>query len=379
LQLSPQDEVVRIIQTRLRLKSIGVSQEAYLRMAGFWLAPQAFAVQLETYLDSPQGVREKMLGFVGQKLDQVQAMKQPKAWSPCHAALLVRLFGPLCSPLYPEGGSDPDSSDALGRGLLNTTISQLAHQLSDAAQEQLQHLCQDPRLQAWQEPLIRAAMEQKQRLSEYRFSQLSPADIAGSLNQKKPANPADLRAVALYALAQLQKKIANNPTNLINRFWTVDSNGRRPLPSHRPEPECRNVLADELEAMLKGIGITVLPESQHGAQNQCDIALHVAIDHGQEMLLPIEVKGDWNRDLWTAPEKQLAAKYASDLRCTSLGIYLVLWLGKNRGEAEKNFNRPNQKFETVEAFKKAMEKAMRDTPATEKLTLVVLDISIPER
>jgi hypothetical protein len=97
------------------------------------------------------------------------------------------------------------------------------------------------------------------------------------------------------------------------------------------------------------------------------------------MLLPIEVKGDWNQDLWTAPEKQLAAKYASDLRCTSLGIYLVLWLGKNRGKADKKFNLPNQKFETVEAFKKAMEKAMRDTPANEKLTLVVLDISIPER
>jgi hypothetical protein len=45
------------------------------------------------------------------------------------------------------------------------------------------------------------------------------------------------------------------------------------------------------------------------------------------MALPVEAKGQWNRDLWTAPGEQLDAFYAQDWRVQRLGLYLVYWFG----------------------------------------------------
>lgn len=43
-------------------------------------------------------------------------------------------------------------------------------------------------------------------------------------------------------------------------------------------------------------------------------------------MVPIEVKGQWNKDLWTAADRQLDLLYTSDWRAER-GIYLVLWFG----------------------------------------------------
>jgi hypothetical protein len=47
--------------------------------------------------------------------------------------------------------------------------------------------------------------------------------------------------------------------------------------------------------------------------------------------VPVEAKGQWNKDLWTAPSSQLDALYLRDSRTQDLGIYLVYWFGKNVG------------------------------------------------
>ena len=46
-----------------------------------------------------------------------------------------------------------------------------------------------------------------------------------------------------------------------------------------------------------------------------------------EAELPIECKGQWNRNVWSAAEDQLDALYLRDWRSGGRGIYLVYWFG----------------------------------------------------
>jgi hypothetical protein len=202
--------------------------------------------------------------------------------------------------------------------------------------------------------------------------------VALTLQNKTPANPADLMAVALDALHNLQKTLRNSDTNRLNRFWTVDDAGKRPQPPHRPEPECRNAIAEWLRADLKDFDISVAIENQHGAQNQSDIVLWVQTAAHQEMLLPIEIKGDWNRDLWTAPHEQLGQKYASEPRCHHQGIYLVLWLGRKRGTAAKPKPHPNQRTQTPSDLQASLQLYADPNISGQNIQVLVLDVSIPD-
>lgn len=44
-------------------------------------------------------------------------------------------------------------------------------------------------------------------------------------------------------------------------------------------------------------------------------------------MLPVEVKGQWHKDLWHAADTQLDRLYSYDWRAERKGIYLVFWFG----------------------------------------------------
>jgi hypothetical protein len=217
-----------------------------------------------------------------------------------------------------------------------------------------------------------------QAKAEQEFALPTPRQVARMLHNKTPANPRDLMAVALDELQSLQKTLRNSDTNRLNRLWSVDTAGKRPQPPHRPEPECRNAIAEWLRADLSAMDISVSIENQHGAQNQSDIVLQVRTPAHEDMLLPIEIKGDWNRDLWTAASRQLAQQYASEPRCHGQGIYLVLWLGSNRGKAAKPKQHPNHPTHTPEDLQKRLQMEANQRATGQNIRVVVLDVSIPD-
>jgi hypothetical protein len=46
------------------------------------------------------------------------------------------------------------------------------------------------------------------------------------------------------------------------------------------------------------------------------------------MRLPVEIKGQWHADVWTAADSQLDRLYTADYAAERRGIYLVLWFGR---------------------------------------------------
>lgn len=375
LRTCPPTVVGEVVARRLRKKSLSSLQRAYLVMTGLWVDPAVFSPMVDTLLHKKQIVQSELLGFIGHLNRYGGKAEALPSWDAATMGMLFSLFGPLCSSAYPTGTYSPDDKDA-GRGFLYQLLGELRSDTSEAAQRELQQLLVGPTLSEWKTPLEDALARQTQARAEKAFALPAARQVALTLQNKTPANPADLMAVGLAALEELQKELRNSPTNLINRFWSVDSAGKRPIPPHRPEPECRNVIAEWMVGQLNPIGISVDPEHQHGGQNQSDIVVRVQTAGHADMLLPIEVKGDWNKDLWTAPYEQLAKQYASDPLCHGRGIYLVLWLGAYRGDARRPKQHPNYPTATAAALRARLQQETDRVTKGMDIKVFVLDVSI---
>lgn len=376
LQCGP-DEVSRLVAARLKRKSLGSLQTGYLLMAGVWVDHQTFAPLLRSQLTKKQILQTELLGFIGH-LRRYGGNPAPlPEWDAPTLGLLFKIFGPLCPSTRPEGIGWVGARDE-GRDFLHQLLAMLRNDTTDAAQQELQGLLADPALVDWQHILDEALSRQARARADKAFSLPTPRQVALTLQNKAPANPADLMAITIDVLGALQREIRNSATNLINGFWNVDPNGKRPLPPHRPEPACRDVIAEWLRQHLQAMNISAQPENQHGAQNQSDIALTTHVPGQPTMLLPIEVNGDWHRDLWTSATEQLAKKYASEPRCHGQGVYLVLWLGSKRGAAAKPKQQPNYSTHTPADLQACLQLETNQKTNTQGIRVFVLDVSIPD-
>lgn len=374
LRQCPAPELSRLIQTRLQRKSLGSLQTAYLLMAGLWVDHLEFAPKVQKGLTRKQIVQTELLGFIGHLRRYGGGSKPLPTWDTGTLDMLLRLFAPLCSPVYPVGAYSPGIKDA-GRDFLYQLLTSFRNDTSEAAQKVLAALLTEPSLNEWRSQLEETASRQAQARAEKSFAVPTPRQVALTLHNKAPANSSDLMAVALDALDDLQREIHNNSFNLINNFWSGDKNGKVPQPPHRPENTCRDVIAQWLSPRLSAMSVTVLPELQHGDQKRSDLGLLVHNVGAPEMLLPIEVKGDWHEALWTAAHQQLGHQYASDSRCLNQGIYLVLWMG----DFKKLQQAPNHKVKSAPELQRALQQQEDQRGGPVRIRVVVLDLSIPNR
>ena len=376
LKICPPAVVSDLVAQRLQKKSLSSLQKAYLVMAGLWTDPLIFAPMADQLLLKKQIAQSELLGFIGDLSRYGDRSEALPRWSAATMGRLFRLFGPLCPSARPLGVYSPGAKDD-GRDFLYQLLAAFRNDASDAADGVLLQLLSDSTLNDWKAQLEESLSRHRQARAEQSFAQPTARQVALTLQNKTPANPSDLMAVAIDALGELQKQLRNSSTNLIHEFWTVDPAGKRPIPPHRPELQCRNVIAGFLKAPLNAMGISVTPEHQHGEQNQSDIVLRVQAPGNNGMLLPIEVKGDWNKELWTASYEQLAKKYSSDPQCHGKGIYLVLWLGANRGKAARR-QHPNRPTHTaVELQAQLQQLADRNVKGMD-IRVVVMDVSMEQ-
>ena len=80
-----------------------------------------------------------------------------------------------------------------------------------------------------------------------------------------------------------------------------------------------------LRSHLAPFGVDCQPEVDCANDKRADIKL----SYRNEFELPIEIKRDDNRELWTALRSQLMGQYTSSPKASGYGIYLVLWFGNN--------------------------------------------------
>jgi hypothetical protein len=93
--------------------------------------------------------------------------------------------------------------------------------------------------------------------------------------------------------------------------------------------------------------------------------------------IPIEIKCEWNPDLWKAVEAQLIDKYTRDPASDGFGIYLVIWFDGTRQKATPLDGgaraRPKSPAELRERLTAMIPEAHRH-----KIVVMVLDCSLPK-
>lgn len=281
-------------------------------------------------------------------------------FSPLAAEWIFSRFRGIFSSVPRQSGmtyGDTNPSDA--SDFLGSIAGQLARNIDDEATAALARLRAAPQ-DGYTDMFVRIMAEQAQLRAEQYYQPPQLTELIAVMNSGPPANARDLQAVLLSELEEVQARLKGDPLDWYKGFFRED--GR-----HKAEEACR----DELLKMLDGrlAGVSLHPESHGADDKRVDIVAQIAAD----VIVPIEIKGQWHRDLWTAADQQLDHLYVNDRRA-AYGIYIVLWFGEGTALSAP----PNgaARMATPQALQAALA-AMSKAAQVGRVEVVVLDFTRP--
>ena len=279
--------------------------------------------------------------------------------------LLIHLVGSYVGPdpLNADGWVTPAMQASR---LVNDLIQHLAASPAKDASDALACLLADPALSRWHDMLFRAQDAQRVtwRDASYRHSTIE--QVCRTLNSGTPADAADLAALVTDHLDEIARKIRGGPTSDWRQYWNVDQYNRPTC--EKPEDACRDNLLSDLQDRLKQLDIDAQPEGQYANDKRADIRVSC-----RDFQVPIEIKRNVHRDLWSAPRNQLIKLYTSAPDTDGYGIYLVFWFGKDRTQPPPSGTRPAN----AEELKTRLE-ATLSPDETRKISVCVIDVSRPD-
>lgn len=280
-----------------------------------------------------------------------------------------RILGRLIESIAPHGelerlrGGFVTTAMDLG-GELRKMIDWLGAQPTVAASDELQRLLACVAL-ATQRYHIQSTLERqrvRRREAEFRFLDIKA--VADVLANQAPVNASDLTSLTLSHLDDIAHELRHANDDGYRAFWNVKNS----QPTERREENlCRDILLTRLRSRLNAHGISIAPEYDHAGDKRADLYL----DYRNQLSLPIEIKRDDHRDLWSAMRNQLIAQYVHAPKSAGHGIYLVFWFG----EAHRLRSSPNrEKPVTPDELKRKLEAQLGDEERG-KVFVRVLDVS----
>jgi hypothetical protein len=258
---------------------------------------------------------------------------------------------------FPSGSYTGDTNPWDATSYLSDLISRLGENTVDDAVAAISDLRDSPR-DGYTDHIRAVAAEQWRKRVEQAYEPATIQEMAAILEGGAPSSAADLQAVMLEDLDVVQAMLRGSDVDWYKGFFRDD--GR-----HRDEESCR----DEIIKMLREIDrrLDFIPESHGADEKRVDIVVKAA----QRLILPVEIKGQWHRELWTAADTQLDHLYVADWRAER-GIYLVLWFGERVKGLPVGINPPS----TAEELRHALVSTSRAAQAG-RVDVVVLDLTRP--
>lgn len=353
-------ELRKIIARKVASKSVTAAQRAHWLAAGLAAAPEDYRVPFDDFTrDQDEATREVAVFLFP---DWYVPFPDSET-DPATLKLLVQRFGSMLAPdeEWQEGIVDLPQRAVATTG---TMIGILGVQSGAAAGEALDSLLADPALAAWRRRLELARDRQRAASRDARYAHVPVERVAEALRGGLPTNAADLVALVAAHLDDLMADLRGGDENAWRDFWNEDSHGRPASP--KPENSCRDAVLGALRARL-GDRIVVIPEAGHAGGTRAD--LRVSCDG---IAVPIEIKRDGHRDLWTGVSEQLIPKYTTLPAAGGHGIYLVLWFGGGHVGRGPSDQRPT----TPEELQQALEETVRPDGES-KIEVRVLDVTSP--
>jgi len=213
-----------------------------------------------------------------------------------------------------EGSGWGDTNEFNATDFLRSLISRIADDTSVEASEALQRLRAGP-TDSYSELIRHMAAEQRQKRAEADFLALAPGKLAALLDDGPPGNIEDLKALVLEEMDVARRKLLGDDLDSVADFWSDAG-----IP--RNENRCRDRLAGMIGPELTRYDIQRITEADMPMTKRADLAFARGA-----MQLPVEVKGQWHKDVWDAATGQLDVQYLVDWRSEQRGIYCVLWFG----------------------------------------------------
>ena len=356
-----------IIAKRLAHKSLDPTQRLYLFITGMLCDPEIYEKKLWDFVDNSAKKTEQLSDFLHYLPQKTGAEQSSVSVIPAHTlGKLIERQTPHARWDWPSGVFEMSQDIALGdilRGYLYTLENNTS---PAAARIETQRLLAQPQLTAIKPYLEKILDRLTNRQREASFVYPDVKALASLLKNEAPASSRDLCALVLAHLDEIQYAIQHSENNLYKPFWNLNSNPK----THNDEPSCRDVLAERLQNCVQRQSITIEIEAAAAGGTRCDIRLSSG-----RYRLPIEIKGEWNKALWTSMETQLIPyiQNSSTHLESGYGIYLVLWGGGDLQRAAKDGGRkPASSKELKERLEKIIPIAYR-----ERIKVVVLDVSNP--
>lgn len=264
----------------------------------------------------------------------------------------------------PTGGWGGDTNPWDASQFLEMLIRRVGNDQSTAARDVLISL-RDEEADGYTDTIKIVLAEQAKAGVEAAYTPLSLAAIEAIVKDWVPACAADLQAFMLEELEVVAAKIRSDDVESWRGFF--DDQG-----APFDEERCRDHL---LGLLRQGCdGVTLSPEVHVAGDKEVDITCTV-----QSLRLPIEIKGQWHRELWTAADRQLDRLYAGDWQADGRGIYLVLWFGASVPTTKKLRGRAGQPVplnaETLQAALTGLSAGAREG----RIAIHVLDVERSSR
>ena len=231
------------------------------------------------------------------------------------------------------GNSQGDSNPYDATDFLRALVNRIASDTSPDASEALQELISEPR-DSYSDLILHMAVEQCQKRSEEDFAPMPPVDLFRLLCEGPPSNMDDLKSLVLEELAVMQQKLFGDDLDLVSLFWNDTG-----IPYD--ENLCRDRLANLITPALDRYDIQRITEADMPKTKRADLAFA----RGQ-LQLPMEVKGQWHPEVWSAAKDQLEQQYLIDWRSQRCGIYCVLWFGPVPSATRRRLKAPPNGLET---------------------------------
>ena len=248
---------------------------------------------------------------------------------------------------------------------LQARANELAADLSQRATELLENLVSElsPSSRFYKH-LKHVFSQHVRRKAEKEMRQVSLKILRPILFGGSPNTLRDLQSVVLDQLADFQLRLKGSPTDDYKVFW------KETIP--QTENYSRDRIVQYLEPLMNKLAIRAHVESQMPNVKRCDF-----LNTFNNMDVPVEVKGQWHKELWTAAISQLE-DYTREYRAEGYGIYLVLWFGSIQGSNGKNPRKDRMKRvpSTAEEMNRFLMENYKEG-ISEKTKIFVLDVSRP--
>jgi hypothetical protein len=356
-------EMPHLIAQRIARKSLDMPQRVYWLMAGMVLVPDVYEEKLWDYVGDSWKKVQLISDFLGCGMGT--SFRVADRLPPYTLGRLIEISAPHALFGWGYTGEVVTVSDAMHLAdQIHALVSILSERVSEESLREISRLLSLPELLPIKQRLENAQNTLQQHLREQKFMVLPLDKVVSILRNSTPANAKDLLALTFAHLEDIAVEIRESNANLYESFWTEEK-----INTHKKEHSCRKALLSMLRKYLEPMDVSSEPEVAAVGNKRTDIRL----SYKTAFELPIEVKGEWNDELWTGIQNQLINQYVNS-RSDGYGIYLVLWFG---GEDQKPAGDGGKKPRSPDELRERLQNHVPKDKQSQ-IHVVVLDLHWPE-